>query len=124
MNPGVQSVESFIPARAFVSDITNDLTATVTFTAPHDFTPGELISFRVSKPYGMEEINNQTGKVLTIDTDSLTVDINTLGYSSFIYPVSGKNTPPQAIPAGSGIIPGVNPPTINLLDVFDCVGPI
>jgi hypothetical protein len=72
----------------------------------------------------MREINNQVGKVLLITSNTVTVDINTLDYSPFIYPVSGKNTPPQTIPAGSGVIPDVYPPTVNLIDVFDCVGPV
>jgi hypothetical protein len=123
MNPGYPGPESFVPALAYITGITQALNASVTFSETPAYSPGELLSFRVSKPFGMQEINNQVGTILSIIANVAIVDINTLGYTSFIYPVSGKNTPPVAVPAGSSIIPGTFPPTINLIDVFDCVGP-
>lgn len=118
MNPGFPGPESFVPSLQYISSISQALNAVVGFTTDHNYTPGELLSFRVSKPFGMHEINNQVGTILSITSNTVTMDINTLEYTAFIYPVSGKNTPPISVPSGSGIIPGVFPPTVNLEDVF------
>lgn len=123
MDPGVQGRESFVPALTYVTNITQDLNAIVTFSSTPAYSAGELLSFRVSKPFGMYEINNKVSKILSITSNIAVMDINTLGYSPFIYPVSGKNTPPVTVPAGSGIIPSVSPATINLIDVFDTLRP-
>ncbi len=113
-------MSAFVPAVAFVTDITQAIEAVATFSAVHTFTDGEYISFRVTKPFGMVEINNQRGLVLTHDTLTVTTDIDTRNYTAFIYPaVETKVTPPVAVPAGSGIIPDSDPATVSLTDVFD-----
>jgi len=112
-------VSAFIPALAYISSISNEQNAVVGFIDDHTFTAGEYVSFRVSRPYGMFEINNQRGLVQSITDTTITVDIDTTNYNDFIYPVEGDNTPPVCVPAGSGIIPGSNPSTVSLIDVFD-----
>lgn len=107
------------PRYKFISLITNALQAVVTCTANHDFTDGEIVSFRVSPPYGMKEINEKSGKVLSHTNNTITVDIDTMNFTAFIYPVSGNNTPPVVVPSASGIIPNSNPATMNLEDAFD-----
>ena len=123
MDPGVQGRESFVPAVAYITDITQALNASVTFSEVPAYSAGELLSFRVSKPYGMYEINNKVSTILSISSNIAVMDINTLGYSAFIYPVSGNNTPPITVPAGSGIIPASVPATINIMDTFDTLRP-
>lgn len=109
----------FSPSYKFISAITNAQNAVVTCTEDHNFTDGEYVSFRVSKPFGMYEINEKTAKVLSHTSDSITVDLDTLQLNSFIYPVSGKTSPPMVVPAGSGILPDYYPPTVTLIDSFD-----
>lgn len=118
MNPGYPGPESFVPALAYITNISQSLNASVTFLETPAYSPGELLSFRVSKPFGMLEINNQVGKVLSIVSNVAIVEINTLGYTPFVYPVLGKNTPPTTVPAGVTVIPDYYPPTVNLQAVF------
>lgn len=107
------------PRNGLISDITEALNAVVTFTEEPTFTVGEIISFRTSKADGMYELmNNQSARVLEVSGDTVTVDLNTLGYGAFVYP-SPALTPPMAVPSSSGIIPGLYPATMNLLDSFD-----
>ncbi len=94
-------------------------TTIATFSADHNFTVGEIVSFRVSPPYGTKEINEKSGKVLSITPDTITVDIDSINFTPFIYPVSGPNTPPVVVPSASGVIPNYYPPTYTLFDVFD-----
>lgn len=108
------------PRNALITDITNDLKAVVTFTEQPTFSIGEIISFRTSKADGMWQINNKQARVLIVDGDTVTIDLDTTGYDPFIYP-SAATTPPMAVPSASGIIPGLYPPTVNLQDAFDMV---
>lgn len=109
------------PVLDYIASITNAQTAVVTFEEAHDFTNGEIISFRVSQPYGMVEMNNRQGRVLARDTLTVTVDIDTTGFNAFTIP--GDETtisnPAIAVPSASGIVPGFYTPFINLEDAFD-----
>ncbi len=111
----------FTPRYRFITAITNSQHAQITFSADHDYSDGEIVSFRVSQPYGMVEMNNLQSKILSHTNDIIVVDIDSSFWTPFIYPVAGKNTPPVCVPSASGIIPGSNPATVNLEDCFDNV---
>jgi hypothetical protein len=93
----------FFPRFRYIDGITNEQYALVSFTEAHDFVLNEIVSFRVSKPYGMVEINERKSKVIGVDTFTIRVEIDTTFYTPFIYPVSGQNTSPICVPVGSGI---------------------
>lgn len=93
----------FLPRFRYITDISNAQYAVVTFLNPHDYVLNEIISFRVTKPYGMVEINEKSAKVLDKGTYTVTINIDTTNFNSFIYPVSGKNSPPCCVPVGSGV---------------------
>lgn len=119
-------MSAFVPAFSYVVDITNAANAVATFASAHDFSNGEYISFRVLPNYGMFEINNKRGLVLDHDTLTVTTDIDSRTWTPFVYPGASvepgiQNTPPVAVPAGSGIVPTSNPSTVNLEDAFDNV---
>lgn len=111
----------FYPALAYINAITQAQQAIVTFTANHDFTAGENIGFRVTKPFGMFEINQQIGLVLTITPTTVTVNIDTTNYTPFTYAlINTKGTsPPCCVPSSSGVAPLQIVPTVNLADSFD-----
>lgn len=93
----------FFPRFRYISGITNAQRAVVTFTDTHDYVVNEIVSFRVTQPYGMVEINEKRAKVLEIGDFTIIVDIDTTYFNAFIYPVSGENTPPVCVPVASGI---------------------
>lgn len=112
----------FFPRFRYITDISNEQHATVTFSDTHDFVLHEIVSFRVSKPYGMVEINNKQGKVLSIGDFSIVVDIDTLFFTPFIYPVSGETSPPVCVPVASGVNFSNSFFVFNILaDAFDNV---
>lgn len=113
------------PRYGFITGISNAKQAVVTFSDTHDFTDGEIVSFRVTKPFGMVEMNNRTSKVLSHDSTTITVDIESSFFTPFIYPaVETTVTPPVVVPSASGVIPGSNPATVNLYDSFDNRPPV
>ena len=110
-----------VPNLQYINAITLGTTTTFGFTANHNFSAGENVSFRVSKPYGTQELNNKKGTILSLTSNTITVNLDSTNYTPFIYPVSGRNTPPVCVPSSSGIIPNSSPPTVNLEDAFDNV---
>jgi hypothetical protein len=115
-------LSTFTPYFSLITGITNGQAPIVTFSADHQFTVGEYISFRVSKPYGMTLINNLKALVESVTPTTLTIDLDTTFFQPFVYPPVGTVTyPAMAVPAGSGIIPNSNPATVTLEDVFDNV---
>lgn len=146
------------PALRQVMFITQATQAKVYFTRQHDFTIGELVDFQIPTPYGMTQLSNLTARsgqgpfssnpagaarvITTTNTtteSSITIDVDTTGYTAFTYPTSANfqlgASPPTCFPAGSGVVPlitgtstGVitgsatipaSPPGTNLADAFD-----
>lgn len=139
------SIQKFIPQLFYpkelqVLEITQATQAKVYFARPNDFTPGEIVDFNIPSTYGMTQLTFLTrqpggaARVLvstnTATESSITIDVNTTGFTAFAYPTSagsiGKVSPPFCFPAGSGIVPlngsatvPQSPPGTNLQDAFD-----
>lgn len=109
------------PRYAQIDAITKALNAVVTFTDDHDFTDGEIVSFRVTKDFGMFEINNLRGRVLEHNDTMITVDIDTSTWTAFTTAMLDDpgTTPPVCVPSSSGIIPNQSVPQTSLEDAFD-----
>jgi len=118
------STGTFYPSLSYISGITNAAQAVVTFTAPHDFTVGEIIGLRSSRPYGMFEVNNLSVRVLATTSTTVTIELNTTSFTPFVYPPVGEVTYPAiAVPASSGVVPGAIPAQTNLIDAFENIPP-
>ena len=138
-NADTANIQRIIPNRMYprwnyVAYITKEAQAKIYFTAKNDFTPGEIVSFRVSSDYGMEEINNKHVRVLSVTNSatesSIVIDLDTSGYTTFVFPTSAVAadgvTPAVVVPSASGVVPfngsatiPQQPPGTNLLDSFD-----
>lgn len=132
-------VVKFIPNRMYpryryIANITQAAQAVVYFTEKNDFTPGEMVGFRVSSAFGMDEINNKTARVLSVTNSStvssITIDLDTSGYTAYAFPTSAVAaagvSPAVCVPASSGVVPNngsatvpQEPPGTNLRDSFD-----
>lgn len=107
------------PGFRYITGISNAQFAVVTTATDHFFTDGEIVSLRVSQPYGMVEINNKQVKVLSHTSNTITLDIDSSNFNAFLFPVAGLNTPPVVVPSSSSIIPRLYPYTVSLFDSFD-----
>jgi len=110
---------TFYPLYSFISAIALGNTTVVTFTAPHDFTIGEVVSFRVSRQYGTVELNNQQPTVAGISEYTITVPIDSNNYTPFIASPSNPQQLAMVVPSSSGVLPSIFPPQTNLEDTFD-----
>lgn len=115
---------TFVPPAQYISNISNALQAVVTFPTQHDFSVGEIVSFRVSPPYAMQQLNNVSAAVLATSTYTITVGIDTRNSNSFVSSPSGTITyPAMVVPAGTGIVPGQFLTSTSLTCVFDDLPP-
>lgn len=132
-------VQKYIPNRmyprwSYIANITAATQAVVYFTAKNDYTPGELLSFRVPSEFGMQQMNNVQARVLSVTNSatvsSVTLDLNTSGYTAFAFPTSAVAaagvSPAVAVPSASGVVPDNGSATVpqipegtNLRDAFD-----
>lgn len=133
-------VVKYIPNRMYprwnyIANITKAAQAVVYFTSKNDYTVGEIVSFRVSSDFGMQQINNKAARVLSVTNSatvsSITLDLDTTGYTTFAFPTSAVAaagvSPAVTVPSSSGVIPDSTgsatnpqqPPGTNLLDSFD-----
>ena len=111
----------FYPTYSYIAAITNDTQATVTFDEPHDFTPGEIVSFRVGPAFGMSEINNKRARVLVKSTYSIQVEIDTTTWTPFTLANLNEpgTSPPVCVPSSSSVVPFEKNPIVNIQDAFD-----
>ncbi len=112
---------NFYPSLAYIEDITNAQQAIVTFTEDHEFTPGEIVSFRVGQAFGMSEINNVHARVLSVTSDTITVEVDTSTWTPFSLAELNEpsTSPPCCVPSSSGVVPLQETPYVNLEDAFD-----
>lgn len=133
------TVQKYIPNRmyprwSYIANITAATQAVVYFTAKNDYTPGELLSFRVPSEFGMQQMNNVQARVLSVTNSStvssVTLDWDTSGYTAFAFPTSAVAaagvSPAVAVPSASGVVPDNGSATVpqipegtNLRDAFD-----
>lgn len=83
---------TYAPAVSLISAITNDINAQITTTFAHGYQPLLVVRINTSEAYGMVQIDQQVGTVLTvIDDTNFTIDIDTTHYEPFAVPAF---TPP------------------------------
>ena len=94
----------FYPRNRVITKVTTGTTTTITFSVTHGYTVGQQLRFNVPSGWGMVELNELDGTVLSINTttNSITVDIDSSSFTAFtfltnlLYPI----TPAQAVPFG------------------------
>lgn len=100
----------YVPKNRIVTNITAAAQAVVTMAAPHDFTVGQSVKFQVPRvtgvAYGMTEIDGLEGTVVaavaTNAANTVTVDINSTGFTAFAFPLTADTpfTQAQLVPVG------------------------
>jgi len=92
----VPTYGSFYPRTRYISSISLAANAVVTFTVQHGYQIGQILRFQnpsnaaAPNGYGMPQINGLSGTVIAVNlvTNSVTVNINTLGFTPFAWPTT------------------------------------
>lgn len=83
----------------FISTITNGPTTLVTTTTTQDFVIGQLVRFIIPQSFGIRQLNERQGYVLSIiSTTQVEVDIDSTSMDAFTS--SSATTQPQILPIG------------------------
>lgn len=108
----------FKPSLNWISSITKGTTTQVQLTAkaPHlEYEIGSLFRFTIPSVFGMPEINDELGEILSIDTatNTYTVAIDSTSFTDFAYPSSA------AFPFSMALITAIGSVSNNSLDATD-----
>jgi hypothetical protein len=84
--PSLAEVE---PEALFITNITQAAQAVVTFGVAHPYVINQNLYFSVHDDFGMVEINGLRGKIVATSTYTVTVDIDSTGFTAFAFPLAG-----------------------------------
>lgn len=85
-----------MPQSVLITGITQASSAVVTLSLAHNFVVDQVLYFSMPSDFGMTQINGLSGKVTAVGTYTVTVDIDSSGFSAFAWPTSAST--PVAFP--------------------------
>lgn len=114
----------YYPRNRFVTGITQAANCVVTCSVVHTFQVGEKVRVRCPAVFGMKEIDGLLGTVLAVShsatVNSLTLDIDTSGFSAFAFPTTATAATgisfPLVSPVGEAAINTIALPVANSID--------
>lgn len=93
------------PSMFLITNMTQSYPLSITFTVPstgaNTYIPGQLVRLTVPKTWGMFQANGLTGQILSIDSTTMLLDINSTYFDAFVDGSSTPGTPASLAPAGS-----------------------
>lgn len=94
----------FYPRNRYISAITQAAQAVITMTVTHNFVVGQKVRIYVDPMYGMVEMNGLIGNITAVAASTITVDINSTGFTAFAWPLTAVAAAPhtfaQVVPVG------------------------
>jgi hypothetical protein len=103
----------FYPPTRVITKISQATSAIVTLSVLHQFTVGQVIRFVIptvtAAAFGMTELNGVQATIIDVGqadgdgvTNTITVDVDTSGFTAFAWPLTGDGgfTPAQVVPVG------------------------
>lgn len=87
-----------------ILSISNANPMVVTTTQPHGYVAGMMVTFLIPTQFGMVQLNNLNVQVISLTSDTLTINLDSTGFAPFAYPspLPQTYTPPSIIPNSSG----------------------
>jgi len=93
------------PEFLYVTKITQALQAVVTVSTAHNYVVGQKIHMSVPSSFGMVELDQVDAEIVAVGTYTLTIDVDTSGFTAFAFPASTASPTTRlfatASPAGS-----------------------
>lgn len=87
-----------------IESISNSYPMVLTTTVDHGYPAGLMVRFLIPIMFGMQELNDIEGQVISVTDNTLTLNINSINFSLFSYPspLPSAYTSPSVIPNSSG----------------------
>lgn len=94
-----------IPSMLLITNITQAYPMVVTFTVPstgfNSYIPNQVVRLAVPKTWGMMQADGLTGKILSVGSSTMTLDIDSTYFDAFVDGSTTSETPASLAPAGS-----------------------
>jgi hypothetical protein len=84
------ALDPVVPSALAVTKISKAASAVVTTSVAHSFVVGQLLTLRVPSAMGMVQMSGLTGKVTAVGTYTVTLDIDSTGFTTFAFPASAS----------------------------------
>ena len=78
-----------LPEYVYITGVTQATSAVVTLSLAHNFVVNQVLYFDVPSDMGMTQLNGLSGKVTAVGTYTVTVDIDSSGFTAFAFPATG-----------------------------------
>lgn len=91
------------PYLCYITACTAATSAVITTSLNHSFVVGQEVSVNIPANWGMVEMANKRGFVTAITSSTITVDIDSSGFTAFAYPTSAVATAGIQFPTVIGI---------------------
>jgi len=111
----------FYPSTRVITKISQATQAIVTFSVQHFYTIGQKLRFHIptvnSTKFGMTQLDNVEATIVAINvadadgsTNTVTIDVNTLAFTAFAWPLTtdGTFTPAMVVPIGENTATALN----------------
>jgi hypothetical protein len=112
----------YYPVTRRITNIGLGVTTTILMNVTHQFTVGQLVRLKIPAQYGTIQLNGLTGTItaigtaLTGSTNTITLNINSVGMTAFTFPTSAVAAlgvdVPEVVPVGEA----ATAPYANFLD--------
>lgn len=87
-----------------IDSVTNSNPCIVTTVLDHDYVAGMMVRFLIPTQFKMVELNDVNCQVLSLTSNTLTLNLDSTSFSVFSYPspLPSAYTPPSIFPNSSG----------------------
>jgi hypothetical protein len=99
--PGVIQIPSTLIITAITQSAPMNITFSVPSTGANTYVLGQLVRLTVPVTYGMYQANGLTGKIITLGINSMSLNIDSSLFDTFVIPSGNVETPASLSPAGS-----------------------
>lgn len=106
----VDEYNHIYPSRRVICNITAAAVPTVTTLVDHSLTTGQQVRINIPAICGMTELNGQLATVTVTAVNTFTINIDTSGYTAFVYPTVAQVGPngawqqPEVVPLGGMVM--------------------
>ncbi len=94
-----------IPSMLLITGITQSYPMIVSFTVPstgsNTYHIGQLVRLTVPRTWGMFQANGLTGRIMAVDSSTMTLDIDSTYFDLFVDGSSTSEAPASLSPSGS-----------------------
>ena len=87
----IPASQTVLPEYLFVTNITQAANAVVKVSTLHDYVAGMKVRVDLPSTYGMTQINGLSGTILSVTDYTLTLDIDSSGFTAFAFPTTAAS---------------------------------